>query len=377
MGRGVSVSRRLATMASEPMQAEGAAAPCLRMLLQTPPGQLQNVLQDLKGIMASSVSDSDLSAQLQPWLEQHSHEQLPTVSLAYGEQKGDAIVCKAAKVGDKYIDPNLSCLFTYDHAQESVRDVHPCERVKGPVEEVRSSIDQALAKYVYNHYHTGISAAYTPTAYVDMALAAVDTSQQTEASSTTDAPTDASGSSTTEAPGTDDSNMEKDVEASSHSDDPPPTEAATSASSQASDKIPDVNSSVFTLHIVGNKYNLRNFWAGRWRSTYSFDVATRSFTQADIQIQSHYFENGNVQMHAKQLALPPRIDTDDLTQLPAALVAAIEAHEQAYQGMLFNTIEMLREKAFKALRRTLPITRQKIDWDKAVSYKLGAELANK
>ena len=137
-------------------------------------------------------------------------------------------------------------------------------------------------------------------------------------------------------------------------------------------------SSHLTIHIVGNKYNLRNFWSGRWRSTYVVDPQTCNFIKASIRVQAHYFENGNVQLKAENEDLPAvDVQGNSVDSITKAIVDAIEKHEQKYQSTLFSTTDMLREQAFKALRRTLPITRQKIDWDKAVSYKLGAELANK
>ena len=64
--------------------------------------------------------------------------------------------------------------------------------------------------------------------------------------------------------------------------------------------------------------------------------------------------------------------------------------ENAYQTRLSDTYHDLGETRFKALRRTLPMTRNKIDWEKVsdpctffllfldvwqvTGYKLGAEL---
>ena len=46
------------------------------------------------------------------------------------------------------------------------------------------------------------------------------------------------------------------------------------------------------------------------------------------------------------------------------IVAIIEKQEGEYQASLSNIYFDMGEKTFKGLRRMLPMTRQKIDWDK-------------
>lgn len=55
----------------------------------------------------------------------------------------------------------------------------------------------------------------------------------------------------------------------------------------------------------------------------------------------------------------------------AEIVKTIAGIEKKYQEDLNRAFGALSEGAFKGLRRQLPITRQKIDWDKIGSYRLG------
>jgi len=56
---------------------------------------------------------------------------------------------------------------------------------------------------------------------------------------------------------------------------------------------------------------------------------------------------------------------------------AIAKTEQAYQQSLEKSYKTMGDTTFKALRRALPITRVKIDWNKIRAYKLGGEMSSK
>lgn len=118
--------------------------------------------------------------------------------------------------------------------------------------------------------------------------------------------------------------------------------------------------------------------SGRWRSSYTIELASPESLNASIEVQVHYFENGNVQLSSSRptsLALTPSPSQGSSHPTPESLAAdpiafgravqhTIAKHEAEYQEALDEAYSNLSERAFKALRRQLPVTRQKIDWDK-------------
>ncbi|KAG6850736.1 hypothetical protein H0H93_009359 [Arthromyces matolae] len=132
----------------------------------------------------------------------------------------------------------------------------------------------------------------------------------------------------------------------------------------------------YIIQIVANKYNATNYWSGRWRSEYTVDLNENKIS-GKIHLNVHYYEQGNVQLattHDSSLELPSAVVTSTPSASATKILALIGVEEGKYQTTLNETYQKMGEKTFKGLRRALPLTRQKIDWDKVTGYKLGAEL---
>lgn len=68
--------------------------------------------------------------------------------------------------------------------------------------------------------------------------------------------------------------------------------------------------------------------------------------------------------HTISLALPPTITAASAASSASKVTALIETEEGKYQESLGDTYQEMGEKTFKGLRRALPMTRSKLDWDK-------------
>jgi hypothetical protein len=107
---------------------------------------------------------------------------------------------------------------------------------------------------------------------------------------------------------------------------------------------------------------------GRWRSLYIYSPSS-SFLKGSINVDVHYYEDGNVRL----LTTKP-VSASIPSASAASIVREITVAEKKYQEEVNRGFNNLSEGAFKGLRRQLPITRQKIEWDKIAGYKLGQDI---
>ncbi|TPX71508.1 hypothetical protein SpCBS45565_g01083 [Spizellomyces sp. 'palustris'] len=130
------------------------------------------------------------------------------------------------------------------------------------------------------------------------------------------------------------------------------------------------------LQIVDNKYNPDNFWNGRWRSIWTTQIGS-SEVKGLVRVNVHYYEDGNVQLTASKDLTVNIGSSSDPRAFATAAIKQIAKAEADFQHALSDKLADLSEGIFKGLRRALPITRNKINWDSIATYKIGSELSSK
>jgi hypothetical protein len=116
------------------------------------------------------------------------------------------------------------------------------------------------------------------------------------------------------------------------------------------------------------KASPKNFLSGRWRTSflYSPNSSTLSGT---IRVNVHYYEDGNV-------ALTTSKSFKDVGVSGGAeqTIQQVAALEKQTQEQISKLLVGMNETNFKSLRRQLPVTRQKVEWEKVRGYSLGENL---
>ncbi|KAK5113268.1 hypothetical protein LTR62_003605 [Meristemomyces frigidus] len=129
---------------------------------------------------------------------------------------------------------------------------------------------------------------------------------------------------------------------------------------------PTDSDSGIAILLVANKYSPQNFWNGRWRSTYHLDPNSNSVT-GTIKVDVHYYEDGNVRMSTSR-------KVESSSGSAEGIIREIAKAENKFQEELNKAFNTLAEGSFKGLRRQLPVTRQRVEWEKIGGYRLGQDI---
>jgi len=275
-----------------------------KFLLESPPGEINDVLNDVRNIIAD---DDSLQQGIAPALREYNLAQFITVDVPGSNHQ--SIISKIALVSrssddegtnERFLDPRSNTTFKFDHLTLEASEPRPFEP-DAASEQFRIALEASSHAYLSSHFPDGTTSVFSS---------------------------------------------------------------------------PE-NPMVFVIQIIANRYNPSNFWSGRWRSEYEINLESRSL-QGKIAVNVHYYEQGNVQLaanHEVSLSLPSTILQSSPIQSATKVLALIESEEGEYQTSLTETYQNMSEKTYKSLRRALPMTRSKMDWDKVLGYKLGAELS--
>lgn len=370
------------------------------LLLQAPLSQVNSVLADLRGLVSSGGSSSRLGRDFEeslPGALRQLHEDQGKVVRLPGLEAG-SILTKEARSHDKdaeYRDEAQSKVFSYDHAADKVASSETYRAASSSDNELKTELERQLGAYLRDHY-PDLDPQRTNEGACGSVLSLPTTRIQRrggrqEAKGKTDVEQGAANDEEVEQTPQETAMAEKATE-----DDDEEQKAMGEKAVRVEDEeddddeegelvetIADADASFPPSHIitiVSGKSNAKNFWSGRLLSTYHCHA---DVIEAHTKLQIHYYENGNVQLNAEVPAIIPlTASAVQASSSPAAqakaIISAIGKHEQHLQETQLerDVYEGLNERAFKGLRRQLPVTRQKVDWDKVTNYRLGQDLAD-
>ena len=123
----------------------------------------------------------------------------------------------------------------------------------------------------------------------------------------------------------------------------------------------DQGANKIVVLISVHNLNLKAFWSGEWLSTWEFDVNGKQ-VKGTLRANTYYYEEGNIQF-SLDTKFSGSVSGGNSAAIADSLVEFIKTSENSVQLELETVYDELSENYIKPLRRKLPVTGTKMNWN--------------
>jgi len=126
----------------------------------------------------------------------------------------------------------------------------------------------------------------------------------------------------------------------------------------------DTGDGNIVILLCAKRVNLGNFWTGGWKSTHTISLTggKKGKLSTHVNANVHYFEEGNVQLNT-DYDEEFDLKVDDADTAAKEVIEIVTKVENKFQKNLEEMYLNMHTQTFKAMRRFLPITKTKMDWN--------------
>ena len=123
----------------------------------------------------------------------------------------------------------------------------------------------------------------------------------------------------------------------------------------------DAGANKIVVLISVHNLNLKSFWSGEWLSTWELDINGKQI-KGTLRANTYYYEEGNIQFNL-DTKFNGTAKGGDNGAIADSLVEFIKTSENSVQLELEKVYDELSENYIKPLRRKLPVTGTKMNWN--------------
>lgn len=129
----------------------------------------------------------------------------------------------------------------------------------------------------------------------------------------------------------------------------------------------------YHINIHSDRSRPKHFWSGTWVAKGQLVPSGDEYNLSlETIVSVHYYEDGNVQMSSTNKEVV-KIEMGEAERVAEDTVGALNKFLIDYHSAVSDHMVNMQESTFKQLRRQLPITKTKIEWDKLQAYTLVME----